>query len=97
MPVECLSLTLVIEYKVCWLTPLAPSHRYKKNLKALYVVHATSFVRTAMTLLRPILRFACYHTWKLLLEVALGYGSSRGEGKYEKEIHARAERKERIQ
>eukprot|EP01147_Barroeca_monosierra_P007181 gene7181-480_t len=29
--------------------------KYKKNLKALFVVHATIFVRTVMTLLRPVI------------------------------------------
>ncbi|EGD74672.1 hypothetical protein PTSG_06036 [Salpingoeca rosetta] len=29
--------------------------KYKKNLKALYVVHATMFVRTVMTILRPFI------------------------------------------
>lgn len=29
--------------------------RYKKNLKALYIVHATSFVRTVAMLLKPLM------------------------------------------
>jgi len=33
-----------------------PQHpRYKKNLKALYIIHATSFVKTVLTLLRPFI------------------------------------------
>lgn len=39
------------------LTPLFPV-RYKKNLKALYVVHATSFFRRMLKLLKFILRCA---------------------------------------
>ncbi len=29
--------------------------RYKKNLKALYIIHATSFVKTMLTLIRPLI------------------------------------------
>jgi len=33
--------------------------RYKKNLKALYVVHPTTFIRVIWNLFRPIIRYRC--------------------------------------
>jgi len=36
--------------------------RYKKNLKALYVVHPTTFIRVIWTLFRPFIRYKCLIT-----------------------------------
>lgn len=32
--------------------------RYKKNIKALYIVHPTMFIKTLLILFKPIIRFS---------------------------------------
>ncbi|EDQ89009.1 uncharacterized protein MONBRDRAFT_8581 [Monosiga brevicollis MX1] len=69
----CSPIDLHSHTRTCSLTPLAQNkpalswirrvyssfdRRYKKNLKALYVVHATTFVKTILTLCRPFIRSA---------------------------------------
>lgn len=39
-----------------WSTIAVCVFRYKKNIKALYVVHPTMFVKTLLFLLKPIFR-----------------------------------------
>lgn len=37
---------------------MVPPHRYKKNIKALYIVHPTMFIKTLLILFKPIIRSA---------------------------------------
>jgi hypothetical protein len=32
------------------------THRYKKNIKALYIVHPTMFIKTLLILFKPLIR-----------------------------------------
>ncbi len=40
--------------------PLPCTFRYKKNLKRLYIVHPTTFVKFMMGLFRPVIRLALH-------------------------------------
>ena len=42
---------------VCSETPSVFLLRYKKNLKALYVVHPTNFIKILWTILKPLVRY----------------------------------------
>ena len=37
--------------------PLSLTFRYKKNLKKLYIVHPTNFIRVMMVLFKPLIRY----------------------------------------
>lgn len=41
----------------CSETPSVSLLRYKKNLKALYVVHPTNFIKILWTILKPLVRY----------------------------------------
>lgn len=48
-PAPCLPSMPTPEFPLCL-------HRYKKNIKALYIVHPTMFIKTLLILFKPIIR-----------------------------------------
>lgn len=48
------------------LRPSVSLLRYKKNLKALYVVHPTNFIKILWTILKPLVRYEPFSTRALL-------------------------------
>lgn len=65
IPLKCPDWFCCREETENWKEPLSFASRYKKNIKALYIVHPTMFIKTLLILFKPFIRSVV--DWRRLL------------------------------